>query len=340
MRGGKGKSDSQNLGVNEPPTGIGSGVLGAIWVEKKKLPTIAGAERTLYYLTRGVRTLLAIPANNIVSVISIGISLFLFAGFLLLLQNIDRVVSGAGNSVVVSVYFRQGSSADSIEDFLYKLRNNAAVRNFDYISKEEGLELLREEMGSQSGFLSGLQEDNPLPHSVDINVYPDELGTDRVARFLDSLRVDPIVEELIDGSEWIQRARGMLRVFRLIALVALFVSLAVVTLLISNTIRLVMYSRREEIEIMKLVGASDSFIVIPFVIGGLLQGLLGSILGLFLLRFGYVLLNNQLRGSQVFGVTFAKLSFLSLPSLIGIVVLGIVVGAIGSFISLRKFIKV
>jgi cell division transport system permease protein len=91
---------------------------------------------------------------------------------------------------------------------------------------------------------------------------------------------------------------------------------------------------------MQLVGASDSFIKIPFLIGGVLQGVIGSLLGLFFLKLGFALLNFELRNSQVLGVAISHISFLPVWLTLIIIVLGVAVGAVGSLMSLGRFLNV
>ena len=146
-------------------------------------------------------------------------------------------------------------------------------------------------------------------------------------------------DEVVFGSDWVERAQSVLTAFRIIALVSVVCALAVIIFLIGNTIKLVIYARRDELSIMQLVGASDTFVKVPFVIAGLLQGVVGSVLGLVLLQGMFGLIDSSLQGAELFGATIPEFSFLHLGSVIGIVLLGVAVGALGSFFALGRFMK-
>ena len=154
------------------------------------------------------------------------------------------------------------------------------------------------------------------------------------------LRQVPVIDEVVYGSEWVERAQSIIKLFRLFGLACLLVTLAVIIFLISNTIKLVIYARRDEIAIMQLVGASDPYVKVPFIIGGALQGIIGSFIGLLLLRLAFLLLNFELRNSIVVGIALPEIAFLNFLAIVGVVLIGLVVGAVGSFFALGRFMNV
>ncbi len=332
--------DPPKINVREPSPGIGSGFLGEYWQSQRSLPRIQGPEVGIYYLQQGVRTITALPGSSIISVLTIAVSLFLLAGFLLILQNVGGLLTEAGSTLFVTAYIQDEAKPTDVSAFVRKLENSEKVHSAIFVSKEKALELFREDMGTRSGFLEGLEERNPLPASVDITLKPDDVSGSSVESLLEGLRAHSVVEELVYGSEWVERMEGIVKVFRAFGLISLLVALGIIMFLISNTIKLVIYARRDEIGIMQLVGASDSFVRIPFIIGGLLQGLVGSLFGIILLRIGFWLVNLEVRNSTVFGVALPELAFLSFWTVFALTVIGLLVGAFGSFFALRKFMNV
>ena len=328
-----------HLIVPEPPTGLGDGFLTEYWRSQEPLPTIEGPQVWWYYLQRGVQTMIALPMSNAIAIMTIAISLFMLGGFLLLLQNVDRIISRAGNSLYVTAYVRDNSTEPQVAELLRELESNSRVRSVTFVSKPQALESFRKQLGPSSDVLEGLAGENPLPASFDIVLYPDELGTGAIEGVIAALRQKPIVDDVAFGSEWVDRAQGVLKVFRLFGVLGLLIALAVIVFLIANTIKLVIYARRDEIGIMQLVGASDAFVKIPFVISGLVQGGIGAILGVLLLRSGFFLLDLQVRNSQLFGVTLPELSFLGVGATVVVLLLGLFVGALGSFFALGRFMK-
>jgi len=330
----------QRVNIPEPPPDIGSGVLAELWRGEAQLPKIQGFPLLVYYLRRGVDNLIALPMSNLITVLTIAISIFVFAGFLLILQNIDRIVSGAGTTLYFTAFIKDGAADKDVMSFLQELEKSPGVKSVRYLSKADALNMFREELGGRGGFLRGIETANPLPASFELILQPDELKIGRTDRAVDKLRNNPVLEEVIYGSEWVERSQNVIRVFRYLGYVSLFVVLTIIVFLIANTIKLVIYSLRDEIAIMQLVGATDGFIRTPFIVGGVLQGFVGSVAGLLLLRAIFIFLNHEVANSTLLGVALPELFFLGMPLVCLIILLGIVIGALGSLFALGRFMNV
>ena len=327
--------------VPEPPTGIGSVFLTEYWNQEKPLPKLRGPEVGFYFLQRGFQTVTALPMSSVITIMTIAVSLLLLAGSMLALQNVGRLIVSAGSTFYVTAYVRDNVSEKDLADFTREWEGNPRVRSVSYTSKEQALTNFRRDLGDRSAFLDGLGNENPLPASVDIILRPDDLGIDGVNTLLDQLRRETkVVQEVVYGNEWVEKMQGILHVFRLLAGVTLIVILVIVISLIANTIKLVFYARRDEIAIMQLVGASQWFVKTPFIIGGLLQGFVGSVLGLLLLRIGFSLMTAQFGQLSVFGMIVPEFAFLSGAAMTAIVFAGLLIGALGSFFSLGRFMNV
>lgn len=335
-----GQPPDQKFDVPEPPAGIGTGFLTEYWQSRQPLPRIKGIQIWLYYLNRGVKTVSALPMSSMITILTIAVSLFLLAGFLLILQNVGKFLSEAGNTLYMTVYLSDQASEETVTNFVRELETNSLIRSVEYISKQRALEIFRSGLGSRAGFLDGLEEENPLPASVDIVLRPDDLGLTSAETVVKKLRKVPVVEDVVYGTEWVDRMQGVVKVFRLFGIVGILVVLAVIVFLISNTIKLVIYARRDEVAIMQLVGASDGFVKIPFIVGGLIEGLIGSLAGLILLKLGILLVNYELSASTIFGIALPDIVFLNYFALTGIVLIGLVVGAVGSVFALGRFMNV
>lgn len=333
--------EDQKFDVPEPPVGIGGGFLTDYWEYREPLPKIKGVEVWWYFLQRGVKTVIALPSSSLIAIFTIAVSLFLLAGFLLVLQNIGRFLTDAGNTLYVTAYIKDSASEEAVTEFVRGLETSTQIRSVEYLSKKDALQIFREGLGSRSSLVDGLEEDNPLPASVDIVFRPDDLGFGGVENVVKRLRAQTmVVDEVVYGSEWVDKVQGVVKVFRLFGVVGILVVLAVIVFLISNTIKLVIYARRDEISIMQLVGASEAFVKIPFLIGGLFEGFVGSVLGLLILKAGFLLLNFELRNSTIFGVALPEAVFLNHWATLGIVFVGVGVGAVGSLFALGKFMNV
>jgi cell division transport system permease protein len=171
---------------------------------------------------------------------------------------------------------------------------------------------------------------------VEIDVASDEAAQEVVRR----LKELPVIDEIVSSSEWAKRLRGIVRFSGILTwMFGLAVFLAAV-FLISNTMRLLIYSRRDEIEIMKLVGASDSFIRFPFLIAGGLQGFFGAAAALFLGYLTFSSLGRELRGIDLFGILLPPIAFLSAGEVLLFLLFGLALGALASRFSTDRFLEV
>lgn len=333
-------AQDSKITIPEPPPEIGAGFLSEIWRGDSPLPLLRGPALVAYYARRGVETVLSLPMSSLITVMTIAVSLFLFAGFLLLLQNAERIITDAGGTLAVTAYVKEGVGEPELNDFIREVEHSNWARTVDYTSKDEALATFREELGARGSFLDGLDQSNPLPASLDIILQPDELGIGRLDAVINQLRAHPLVDEVIYGSEWVEQTQKVLRSFRIISLVLLFVVLVVIVFLISNTIKLVIYARQDELSIMQLVGATGAFVKVPFIIGGMIQGFIGAVAGLVLLKLGFALLTYEFQYSTLLGVALPKIMFLGPFAITMIILLGLAIGAVGSFFALGRFMNV
>lgn len=280
---------------------------------------------------------------SVASVSSIVISLLILGVFILLSFNLNAMTSELDSKVQIRVYLQLDVTQDEIELLRTDIGNMAEVSKVDYVTKQEGMDLLEKSLGEDGkDILSGYNDEtNPLPDSFTVEVKdPQTVGM--VAKKIETLNetnaAKPIwkvkygqgsVEKLFQVTKMI-RNFGLILVAGL-ALTAMF--------LISNTIKITIMARQREIGIMKLVGATNSFIRWPFFIEGFLIGLIGALVSVSVLFLSY----DQLIHYASSNLSFIKL--IPLQEMWGLVatvlmLLGIVIGMWGSTISIRKFLKV
>jgi cell division transport system permease protein len=209
----------------------------------------------------------------------------------------------------------------------------SAVR---FVSKEEGLQALKAQMEHQGSILENLR-DNPLPDALDIRLTAagqSAASLEGLAAKLDALEGIEAVEY---GQRWIGRVARILDLFRLVGYTMGGLFFVAAVFIVGNTIRLTLYSRREEVEIMRLVGATDRFIMVPFYLQSMIQGALGGVMGLGALLVMYALLQARLEeGMRLY---LLNMRFLP-PGMAGAVVLGsMIVGCLGCHLSLRQYLK-
>ncbi len=278
--------------------------------------------------------------NRLVHMISIGtitVSMLLLGSFLLLSVNISKWLSDWGETLSMSVFIEDGLDATArskIESAISGLKG-AEIKGF--ISKEQALDNLKNSLGDQVGLLEGLKT-NPLPASYEIVFNnTDEHSVDPV-KIKSTLEKLDGVDEVQYSEQWMERFRGIMNVFRIFGLVTGgFLCLAVL-FITTNTIKLTIYSRRDEIEIYKLVGATDWFVKLPYLIEGAIEGLFGGILSFAILLLIFSIFS--VKTVQVFGLPVIDFTFLSLSHSIFIIVLSIALGFVGGLIAIGRFFKV
>ena len=191
-------------------------------------------------------------------------------------------------------------------------------------------------MQHQASLLENLTE-NPLPDSIEIRMTATVESWQRIASLASQIETLTQVDEVEYGQRWIGRFIHLFKLFRLAgyAMGALFFMAAI--FIVANTIRLVIYSRREEVEIMRLVGATDNFIKVPFYFEGLIQGALGAVVGLGILYLAFFFITANVEQEFLPGIFHLK--FIP-PAILGEILLGsMLVGWLGCYISLKQFLK-
>jgi cell division transport system permease protein len=276
-------------------------------------------------------------ANRLVHAISIGTissSLILFGSFVLLFFNLNNWMAEWGQSLSMSVYLQDHIDQKTKARIEALLKNLPSAELQEYISKDRAMEDLVEGLGAHSGLLDGLKE-NPLPASFEI-VFRDvnirQLDPERIKEEIEKIQG---VQEVQYSEEWLDRFEGLIYVLKVAGyVIAGFLCLAVL-FITTNTIKLTIYSRRDEIEILKLVGATDWFVKTPFLIEGAVQGVIGGFIALaaLFLLFGML----SLQKVHIIGLPVLEIVFLPLPHLTFILLLGLVLGLVGSLIAVGRF---
>lgn len=281
----------------------------------------------------------SIGKHRVMSVAAIGViaaCLLIMGSFVLIAVNVESMLQEIESQNEILAYVDESLPDDEAADLEDAIRAaSSEIFEVRYTTKEAALESFREELGDDSGLLDGLEGDNPLRNRYAVKIR-DLSKTQEVA---DKLKeVDGIAEisARSDVSDKIVQIRSLATLACVIIIVVL---LAVALFIISNTVNLTLFNRRDEIAIMKMVGANDSFVRSPFMIEGLILGVIGAFIALILLWAVYTyLLNTSLESFSLFKlIAFKEVFWQLLASFVGI---GALVGCVGSGITIRKFLKV
>ncbi|MEK9197517.1 permease-like cell division protein FtsX [Ureibacillus sp. 179-F W5.1 NHS] len=272
------------------------------------------------------------------SISAVTVTLLLVGVFTIIMMNLNKVADDIENDVEIKVLIDiidDPNQAKQAEDKLIsEIKNLPDVKEVQYSSKENELNLLIEDFGDD---LSLFEQSNPLRNVLYVKA-TDPQQTAKVAKKIDDLEN---TYEVVYGEGKVEKLFSFLNTSRNVGLVLIVGLLFTAIFLISNTIRITIIARKDEIEIMKLVGATNSFVRIPFVLEGMWLGVLGSILPIAVVSIVYYNVFNVLQ-PRLHGELVQLLDVTPLLYQVNalILVLGIFIGIWGSFMSVRKFLKI
>ena len=270
------------------------------------------------------------------TIITIALSILIVSAFALFFTNANDIMNYWGKGVRIMAYLKPDTSQKNFPDIKREIQGIYGVQDVNFISKEEAFKRLKEQMKRQSSILMNLNE-NPLPDAFEIRMTASSQGGEKVEEIATKIESLPSIEDVEYGQKWLEQFTNIFDLFRLAgyAMGGIFFMAAV--FIVANTIRLVIYTRREEIEIMRLVGASERFIKGPFYIEGIIQGTLGGIIGIAALFITFKLISSSVEHS--FKYELLNIRFLSPEFYCGIILCSMFVGWLGCYISLKQFLK-
>jgi cell division transport system permease protein len=287
----------------------------------------------LHTLRRAVDALRRAPFVTAVAVGTLFVAVLVTGAFAVALGAGERLLAAWAGEVPVSVYLAPGADLEVARRAAEKLAPGEAV---EAVTPGEAMRRLRASLGEQGRVLEGLGDD-VLPASVDVHVHG--LSLERARGLAVRLREVPGAVDVDDGGAWLARLEGLLRQGRLVGLALLGLLAAATAVLVSNTLRLAIYARRDEIEIMKLVGATDGYVGAPILLEGMLQGLLGAGLAVGTLLAASGALLPRLRAAIPIAERITRADLLPGSLLAALLLGGTSLGLLASALSLRRFLR-
>ncbi len=255
--------------------------------------------RPLYLLREAMNNLRVNRGNVLIGIVTTAFTLVCFGVFLLLYLNLKNVSGTLQSDIEVIVYLDPGASEQVVSLVQKRLKTEPAAVTLTFVSKEQALRDFSEQFPEESLLLEGMDA-NPLPASVVVNLSPRFLDTESLSAFAERVKQLPGVTHVAYSQDWVDTLTLVVSYFELGAVViGMILAMATVTI-IANTIRLSLHTRKEEIEILRLIGATGVFIAIPYVIEGTILGALGGGLSLALLKGVFEFLRLELNASGWF----------------------------------------
>jgi len=275
---------------------------------------------------------------NLTTIGIIAITLLIFSVFSLIAFNLASFLKIWENKIEVIVYLKKGIQISELESLLKNTQQIEGIEAVKYVSPSDAMTFMETKLGSQKNLLEGIQP-AVLPPSFEIQLKKDYRNSAKIKEVVSRLKQFPQIEEIQYGQEWVETFSGIIHLMRLTQWILGGLLLAAMIFIISNTLQLTFSSRREEIEVMHMVGASPAFIQVPFHIEGLIQGFLGAglaVLLLLLLFKVFLLYITPLMRGWLAGI---PILFLPLETITWILLGGMVLGVFGSFIASMRFLK-
>jgi cell division transport system permease protein len=266
------------------------------------------------------------------AILLIALSLTALGGFWLLSLNLGRAIAQWGDRVRVIVYLKDEPPAARLEELLQRIEAVGGVQRLRFVSKAEALRVLKRSLGSQADVAEQLPR-NPLPASVEVT--PDAaMATPEGTRALVSrLAALPEVEEVQGGSQWVDGLAQFRRLFQGVGLAVGAVLALAAILTVTTATTLVLHLRRDEMEIMRLVGATENVIRWPRLLQGMAQGLVASIVALATLELAYAVAVPRLEPLLPVTIGLERVAFLSPWQALALIGAGTMLGAMGGLLA-------
>ncbi|MBN2070771.1 MAG: ABC transporter permease [Candidatus Krumholzibacteriota bacterium] len=281
-----------------------------------------------YILDESVSMLWRRKTANLISVIIMGLSLLILVVFLMVTLNIAGFIDKTSKETRMYVYLDEGLDEERSREIQVKLLSETGVEEVVFISREEALVDFRETLGEGNELLDAL-DSNPLPDAYRLKLKEGYVSSGMMDAIAGRIAAWEGVEEVRFGKRWFEKGERLVRSFYIIDLVLGLIVFLSVIFVISNTVRLTIFNSRATIDILKLVGATNRYIEIPFIIEGALQGIVSSILAVGLLGVIHAFASRYIH----------DLVFIRLDAIALFVFLCALLGAVGSYAALRRFLR-
>ena len=271
--------------------------------------------------------------SAVLSTGTIALALLVLGAFLLVTANLEQLVEQWGNSAEMSVYLKDDVTAAQRAAIEQAIGPGGLVATRDYVSKTDALARFRRTFADLSTAVDGLGGDNPLPASYELRLAGGPSARTAIDSLGTRLRQMPGVADVRYDRQWLDRLLGAVTIVRGVGLLLASVLTLAAALTVANVVRLALYARRDEIDIMQLVGAPHAYIRGPFVMEGVLQGGAGALLALLVLGTGFLAVRARYLAPLASAINLASIRFLPVELCVLLVLGGMLVGCVGGLVA-------
>ncbi len=273
---------------------------------------------------------------HVVTMLTIAVSILILSAAGLLFSNAGDVIDSWKKGIRIMAYLKDNALQQDILSARQAVLKMNGVDTVVFISKDDALTTLKKQMVRQSSLIENLRT-NPLPDAFEIKMKTQGQNWEKIEMLAAHIESHPTVTNVEYGQTWLGRISKLFSLFQFIAFAMGSLFFMGTVFIVANTIRLALFSRREEIEIMRLVGATNGFIKAPSYIAAIIQGAVGGLLGIIVLYITFLIITTNIE--QNFSTYTLSIRFLSFEVVMGILCYSTIVGWLGCFLSLKQFLK-
>ena len=292
-----------------------------------------------YLFSEGIKSIFKQKKMSGASIIIMCATMFMFGVFFLIGENINYVMDQVQNQQGIRVILKEELTDDEINDIKVKINSIEGVNEVKFNSKQDALATVKLWFQDHQDLLEGYDEQNPFPASYFVTLTKLDLNESVQSQIL---KIDG-VDEITSNNETISKLDTVAKTVRIITIILLALLIIISIFIIVYTIKLTVYARRREISIMKYVGATNSFIRTPFIVEGVIIGIVSALITILIVGLAYNgVLNKLLASTVIQRLTITLYSFgdLFVKMILTYLGIGVGIGVLGSSISMRKYLKV
>ncbi|MGD9850388.1 MAG: cell division protein FtsX [Nitrospirales bacterium] len=295
--------------------------------------------RVWYFIREAIISIRTHRTGTLIGILTTAFTLTSFGVFLLLYHNVNNLLDRIQHNIQVIVYPKDGLEPAKLDEMGQFLKSSQTVESLTFISKQQALDDFKKQFPNEMHLLEGLP-DNPFPASFILTLNSRTPSTDVTAHLVDRLQHHQDIERVRYNRDWIERLTLVVTYLQWGALIVGGILATASMAIIANTVQLAFYTRQEEMEILRLIGATRLFIGIPYLIEGALLGALGGGLAIGFLRSSFEVFRHKIESLSVIGGFSSAFEFFPIPFSLTLLVGGIVLGCMGTLATMLGWMKV
>ncbi len=296
-------------------------------------------KRLWYFLREAWTSIRTHQTSTIIGILTTAFTLTSFGIFLLLYHNVHNLLGHIHHNIQIVVYPNDGLETPQLQQLQQTITTHKVIESVTFISQEQALRDFKRQFPEEVHLLEGIGQ-NPFPASLVLTLISTSPSSDVLARLVSKLQHHPDVKQVRYNRDWIERLTLVVTYIEWGAfIVGIILAFASVTI-IANTVQLAFYTRQEEMEILRLIGATSLFISVPYFIEGAILGAIGGGLALGFLRGGFEIFTQKIGSLNIVGGFSSVLEFFPLTFSLFIILGGILLGCLGTFTTMWNGMRV